>query len=138
MGVLNHFKAMWARISSAQGGAPDGRATAPPAAVGGAAPTAPSTAEAIGAVLKDHIAEQSDGEHTADAIEGDAHLFDYGYLDSQSSASLMLLIEKRYGVRLKEVELVGRLSTVDALARHIAAALSEDEGATSAARGDEA
>jgi acyl carrier protein len=69
-------------------------------------------------------------------VAGDAHLLDEGYLDSQSSASLMLLIETRYGVRLAEVELTGRLHSVDALARHVAAARSADGSDASPARGD--
>ncbi len=92
-------------------------------------PVAQRSVTEIGVVLRGHIALQSDGVHTLDTIEGDGHLFDEGYLDSLSSVSLVALIEDRYGVQVEEVELVGRLSTVDALAEHIDAVRSDGDGA---------
>jgi len=66
------------------------------------------------------IAEHSDGQLRVDEIDPDEHLYDAGYVDSQSSVALLAFIEERWGVAISEVDLVGRLSSVAALARHLA------------------
>jgi acyl carrier protein len=48
-----------------------------------------------------------------------AHLLDSGYIDSLSATELLTDIERRYGVRIDEMDIVGRLCTIDALAREI-------------------
>jgi acyl carrier protein len=69
--------------------------------------------------LRECIAQLSDGKLTASAIDPRAHLFDFGYVDSFKSAELLSFIQKRWGVDVPEIQLVGRLNTLDALARHI-------------------
>lgn len=78
---------------------------------------------AAGAVLEqlaEHVVAMADGKLTRDALDIGAPLFDYGYVDSLSSVSLLEMIRERYGVDVAEVELVGRLNTLDALARFVA------------------
>jgi acyl carrier protein len=48
-----------------------------------------------------------------------AHLLDSGYIDSLSATELLAEIERRYGVRIGEMDIVGRLCTIEALAREI-------------------
>jgi acyl carrier protein len=47
-------------------------------------------------------------------------VFDAGYVDSMNSLTLLDFIEERYGVEVPEVDLVGGLSTVAALAEYVA------------------
>ena len=55
----------------------------------------------------------------ARAIDPAEHLYDAGYVDSQSSVALLAFIEEEWGLVISEVDLVGRLSSLDALARHL-------------------
>jgi acyl carrier protein len=92
---------------------------APPAA------TEPATARPLDAAgirddLTRHVVETSDGKLRAEAVEADAPLFDHGYVDSLTAVSLLEMIRFRYGVEVSEIDLVGRLNTLGALARHIA------------------
>ena len=48
-----------------------------------------------------------------------AHLLDSGYIDSLSATELLAEIERQYKVRIGEMDLVGRLCTLEALAREI-------------------
>ena len=48
-----------------------------------------------------------------------AHLLDSAYIDSLSATELLAEIERRYQVRIEEMDLVGRLCTLEALAREI-------------------
>jgi acyl carrier protein len=48
-----------------------------------------------------------------------AHLLDSGYIDSLSATELLAEIERRYQVRIGEMDIVGRLCTIEALAREI-------------------
>ena len=82
---------------------------------------APTGAEAIQRELRACLAGLSDGKLTPDAIDPRSHLFDFGYLDSFRSAELLAFIERRFGVQVPEMQLVGKLCTVDALGRHIEA-----------------
>lgn len=93
------------------------RGATPPDA--GSAPDAAATA--VLEELAEHIVAMADGKLTRDALDASAPLFDYGYIDSLSSVSLLELIRERYRVDVAEVELVGRLNTLDALARFVAA-----------------
>jgi len=83
------------------------------------APAAGGSAEAILANLRAFVVKLSEGRVTAEAIDPKGHIFDYGYVDSFKSAELLAFIHKQYGVEIPEVHLVGRLNTLDALARHI-------------------
>jgi acyl carrier protein len=52
-------------------------------------------------------------------IEVNAHLLDSGYIDSLSATELLAEIERQYKVRIDEMDIVGRLCTLSALAREI-------------------
>ena len=74
---------------------------------------------AIVSRLRDFVVEKSDGVLEARAIDPAEHLYDAGYVDSQSSVALLAFIEEEWGLVISEVDLVGRLSSLDALARHL-------------------
>jgi len=65
----------------------------------------------VSRISRDHI--------PAADLDLHAHLLDSGYIDSLSATELLAEIERSYRVRLDEMQLVGRLCTLDALAREI-------------------
>lgn len=71
--------------------------------------------------LRDVVAELSEGGLTADAVDTAVPLFDFGYVDSLTAVVLIERIRARWGIEVSEVDLVGRLHTLDALAAHVAA-----------------
>jgi acyl carrier protein len=88
----------------------------------GAASPVAAEAPASGAVLdmlratvsrisRDHVPPES--------LDLRAPLLDSGYIDSLSATELLADIERRYGVRIGEMDIVGRLCTIEALAREI-------------------
>lgn len=78
-----------------------------------------SSREAVLAWLRDTVLELSDGKLQAGEIDPAAHIFDYGYVDSLSAVNLLASIQARYGVEVQEVDLVGGLSSLDALAEFV-------------------
>jgi acyl carrier protein len=74
----------------------------------------------VEASLRRFFAERSGGELTPEAIDPARHVFDAGYVDSMSSLALLDFLEARYGVSVPEVDLVGGLSTLAALAEYVA------------------
>ena len=90
----------------------DAAATRAPAV---AAPASASVIETLRATVarisRDHLAPES--------IDIRAHLLDSGYIDSLSSTELLADIEHRFGVRIEEIQIVGKLCTIEALAREI-------------------
>ncbi len=70
--------------------------------------------------LRRFFAERSRGAISADEIDPTLHLFDAGYVDSMNSLTLLDFIEKRYGIAVPEVDLVGGLSTLGALCDYVA------------------
>ena len=75
----------------------------------------------IVAGLKQQLADLSEGKLQASAIDGNGHLFDYGYVDSLSAVMFIAHIEERYGVQIEDMDLIEKYTTLDAIARHIAA-----------------
>jgi acyl carrier protein len=69
--------------------------------------------------LRVQLATLSDGKLSAEAIDPAAGLLDHGYLDSLSAATFLAQIEEEYGIEIREVDLVGRLASLEALARHL-------------------
>jgi len=65
----------------------------------------------VSRVSRDHI--------PAADLDVRAHLLDSGYIDSLSATELLAEIERNYRVRIDEMQLVGRLCTLEALAREI-------------------
>jgi acyl carrier protein len=70
--------------------------------------------------LKQKLSELSNGQLTADAIDSTASLFDFGYLDSLSAVTMISFIETEYGVSVSEIDLVGELDHLHALADRVA------------------
>lgn len=89
----------------------------PPAAAFGADA---SGAAAVLASLRECVSRLSEGKLAVEAIDPKGHIFDCGYVDSFRSAELLNFVEKQYAVSIPEVQLVGALCTLDAIARHIA------------------
>ena len=77
----------------------------------------------IVAELKQQLARLSDGRLQAGAIDGTGPLFDYGYVDSLSAVLFIAHIEEQYGMEIEDMDLIEKYTTLDALARHIAARL---------------
>jgi len=69
--------------------------------------------------LRGFFVERSGGSLTPDAIDPTVHVFEAGYVDSMNSLTLLDFIEQRFGVTVPEVDLVGPLSTVAALADYV-------------------
>lgn len=67
------------------------------------------------------IVRLSEGRLRAEQLDPRAVMFDRGYLDSLSYVELLVHIEARWGVRVEDTELVGRLNTLGALAADLAA-----------------
>jgi acyl carrier protein len=72
-------------------------------------------------VLRATVSRLSRDHVPAQDLDPRAHLLDSGYVDSLSSIELLAEIERRYHVRIDEMDIVGRLCTIDALAREIEA-----------------
>ncbi len=64
-------------------------------------------------VSRDHV--------PAAQLDVRAHLLDSGYIDSLTATELLAEIERRYRMRIEEMDIVGRLCTLEALAREIEA-----------------
>jgi len=69
--------------------------------------------------LRRQVVELSNGELPEQAIDASAPLLDYGYVDSLSAVTLIHFVEERYGVSVSEIDLIGPLNSLEALARHI-------------------
>jgi len=91
---------------------------APPAEPSGPAPT---DAAGIQREVCQCLARLSEGKLGPDGVDPRAHMFDVGYLDSFRSVELLAFIERRFGVQVPEMQLVGKLCTVEALSSHVQA-----------------
>jgi acyl carrier protein len=76
---------------------------------------------AILAALRARIAAQSRGRLASEDVDVDVNVCDYGYLDSFGYVEFLLYVETTFGVRVLDVQFVGRFNTLRALAAHIAA-----------------
>jgi len=88
-------------------------------------PSAPAAAAPVAAtgsvldLLKATVSRISRDHIPVADLDPRAHLLDSGYIDSLSATELLAEIERRYQVRIEEMDIVGRLCTLDALAREI-------------------
>lgn len=82
---------------------------------------APAAAGSVLELLKATVSRVSRDHIPVDQLDVRAHLLDSGYIDSLTATELLAEIERRYRVRIEEMDIVGRLSTLDALAREIEA-----------------
>lgn len=73
----------------------------------------------IGGELRALLARLSEGKVREDEIDPTANLFDFGYIDSLSGVSFIAEIESRYGVRIEDLDLLERLTTLDAITAHV-------------------
>lgn len=90
-----------------------------PADVAGRPDAAEEVDDSIVGELRRQVVELSNGELPEQAIDTSAPLLDYGYVDSLSAVTLLHFVEERYGVAVPEIDLVGPLNSLEALARHI-------------------
>jgi acyl carrier protein len=89
-------------------------------ATAASAPTgAGLTSASVVETLRATVARISRDHLPPEAIDIRAHLLDSGYIDSLSSTELLADIERRFGVRIDEMQIVGKLCTIAALAREI-------------------
>jgi len=104
-------------LRSVLGGSASAAAEGQP--VDGPVAAAPRDLAAVLDDLRQHVCAAARDFLPADAVDTHAHLYDAGYVDSISGADLLVHIERCYGLFIPETDLVGRLSSLDALARHI-------------------
>ncbi len=93
----------------------------PAAPVPSSSPAAPAAAGSVLDMLRATVSRVSRDHIPAGDLDLRAHLLDSGYIDSLSATELLAEIERRYRVRIDEMQLVGRLCTLEALAREIEA-----------------
>lgn len=72
------------------------------------------------AELRAYLAELSEGKLAEDAIDPAGHLFDFGYVDSLSAVMFTAHLEEQYGVRIEEVDLLEKFTSLSAVAAHVA------------------
>jgi acyl carrier protein len=92
-----------------------------PSASPSQSPAAPASAGSVVDMLRATVSRISRDHIPAAELDLRAHLLDSGYIDSLSATELLAEIERSYGVRLDEMQLVGRLCNLEALAREIEA-----------------
>jgi acyl carrier protein len=97
--------------------------SAPKSDLANASPAEEAQAAAGSALdfLKATVSRVSRDHLPAAELDVRAHLLDSGYIDSLSATELLAEIERRYRVRIEEMDIVGRLCTLEALAREIEA-----------------
>jgi len=86
-------------------------ASATPEAAPTSSPSIDWLRASVSSISRDHIPPED--------IDIRAHLLDSGYVDSLSTTELLAAIERQFGVRIQEMDIVGRLCTIEALAREI-------------------
>jgi acyl carrier protein len=98
------------------------REAVPRAGEGGAAEgrTPDEVLSELQVFVRESLPDGLDGEE----IEAGVNIFDAGYVNSISGAELLAHIQSRYGVNIAESELIGRLDSLGALARHVASGSS--------------
>ena len=95
-------------------------ATKPDLTTSASPPTGPQPAPGSALdVLRALVSRISRDHIPAADLDVCAHLLDSGYVDSLSATELLAEIERRYQVRIGEMDLVGRLCTLEALAREV-------------------
>jgi len=86
-----------------------------------AVPRPASDDDAVLADLLAQVVALSEGELGPEAVDPDGHLLDNGYINSLSAVTFVAHIEDRYGVAIEDIELVGSLRTLRAIAQHVKA-----------------
>ena len=98
-----------------------GKKSAPKSDLADASPVggAPAAAGSALDFLKATVSRVSRDHIPVAELDLRAHLLDSGYIDSLTATELLAEIERRYRVRIEEMDIVGRLCTLEALAREI-------------------
>lgn len=65
------------------------------------------------------LVELSEGELTPELIDPSGHMLDQGYISSLSAVTFIAHIEDHYGVRIEDMELLGALRSLEAIAAHV-------------------
>jgi acyl carrier protein len=94
-------------------------APSPPISEAAPAPPPEAAAGDVLEALRAKIVELSGGQLTLENVDPAGALFDDGYIDSLSAAKLIAFIDQQYGVEITELDLVGELFNLGALARSI-------------------
>ena len=94
-----------------------GGGEASPAAVPGADPETAAVVDR----LRRFLSEQSETTLRPADIDPREHLFDAGYVDSLSATALLAFVQTEYGVRIVDMDLVDRCSTLEGLAAFVLA-----------------
>jgi acyl carrier protein len=87
---------------------------------------APSTPSGVLQDLRRCICANAEPPLEEEGIDTRLHMYDAGYVTSVTAADLLVYIEDRYGIEISEVDLVGRLDSLDALVAHITAQIAGD------------
>lgn len=85
-----------------------------------AAKASPAGEADLVAEFRTYLAEISEGKLSEEGIDPAGHLFDFGYVDSLSAVMFTAHLEERYGVRIEEVDLLERFTSLEAVAAHVA------------------
>ena len=73
------------------------------------------------ASLQAVLAELSEGKLATSQIDPDAHLFDFGYVNSLSAVMFLAHISEQHAVEIEDVELIEEVTTLRAVAQRIQA-----------------
>jgi acyl carrier protein len=79
------------------------------------------TVDPVIRVLSEYLAGKSRSRLVAAQINPDANVWTAGYVDSLGYVEFLVFIEERYGVTISDVDIVGDLNTLRALAGSICA-----------------
>lgn len=89
------------------------------AAAEAVAETAGDPVEALVLELRDYLVQISEDKALLAELDPDGDLLDHGYLDSLSAVMFIAHVQERYGVRIEDMELMGELNTLRAVAAHV-------------------
>ena len=91
----------------------------PSEAVAAAAPSSGASTDDLMTYLRNRIVALADGKLQLDEVDPTAHLFDSGYLDSLSAVTFMLELERDYGMRIDDVEMLSQWSSLEAIVERL-------------------
>lgn len=78
--------------------------------------------EELTEALRRELVEISEGELSLEEIDPEAHILDFGYVDSLRAVMLLARIEERFGVEIEDMELLESLTTLRSIATRVSEA----------------
>jgi acyl carrier protein len=120
-GPLGGFKSRLRRIGRLLLGRPPSAVRPPPEH----ASASPASHVELVERLRWVVVQHSDGTLAPEDVGAGDHLYERRHVDSVSSLALLTFIEDHYGVTIDEADLLARLCSLDALARHILASAAQ-------------